>query len=257
MTRRRGCVQYDGAVEADILGAMTHPRCVGWGEIRLDHHYDNSRPVQQPICTRQLRHAVRLGKPLKIHTREADEDTERILKEEVLREHRVHVHCFTDSPAFAQRLLDWFPNLRCSERRHDVAQRRHQDALIRLALTSAGSTIAVGRAARALALAHATQELLAPVSKPTGRTVSAPIYTSPRFISVADEEGKEAKGKKLPLCHSGDGSVDGRGATTQGENRAEEGKKAEEGKEGAWDASRVMRVARAGRVWGLTCRLSL
>ncbi|KAF7330612.1 hypothetical protein MSAN_02455000 [Mycena sanguinolenta] len=103
---------YDDAVEADILEAMTHPRCVGWGEIGLDYHYDNSpRPVQQAVFARQLRHAVRLGKPLTIHTREADEDTERILKEEVPREHRIHIHCFTDSPAFAQRLLDWFPNL--------------------------------------------------------------------------------------------------------------------------------------------------
>ncbi|KAF7377499.1 hypothetical protein MSAN_00171900 [Mycena sanguinolenta] len=73
---------YDDAVEADILEAMTHPRCVGWGEIGLDYHYDNSpRPVQQAVFARQLRHAVRLGKPLTIHTREADEDTERILKE--------------------------------------------------------------------------------------------------------------------------------------------------------------------------------
>jgi TatD DNase family protein len=72
--------------------------------------------------------AVGLGKPLTIHTREADEDTERILKENVPQDHKVrinpkflfkllivlvqiHIHCFTDSPDFAQRLLDHFPNL--------------------------------------------------------------------------------------------------------------------------------------------------
>jgi TatD DNase family protein len=109
---------------------MAHPRCVGWGEIGLDYHYDNSpREQQQEVLRRQLRHAVRLGKPLTIHTREAEEDTERILKEEVPKDHKVqssgldiplfcspysmqiHVHCFTDSPQFAQRLLDHFPNL--------------------------------------------------------------------------------------------------------------------------------------------------
>lgn len=69
---------------------MAHPRCVGWGEIGLDYHYDNSpRAVQQTVFTRQLRQAVRLGKPLTIHTREAEEDTERILKAEVPREHKV------------------------------------------------------------------------------------------------------------------------------------------------------------------------
>jgi TatD DNase family protein len=69
---------------------MTHPRCVGWGEIGLDYHYDNSpRDIQQSIFTRQLRNAVKLGKPITIHTREAEEDTESILKEEVPKDHKV------------------------------------------------------------------------------------------------------------------------------------------------------------------------
>ena len=69
---------------------MAHPRCVGWGEIGLDYHYDHSpRDVQQRVFTRQLRAAVRLGKPLTIHTREAEDDTERILKQEVPLDHKV------------------------------------------------------------------------------------------------------------------------------------------------------------------------
>lgn len=69
---------------------MKHPRNVGWGEIGLDYHYMNSkREVQQEILQRQLRKAVSLGKPLTIHTREADEDIERILKEEVPKDHKV------------------------------------------------------------------------------------------------------------------------------------------------------------------------
>ncbi|KAK7451679.1 hypothetical protein VKT23_012356 [Stygiomarasmius scandens] len=103
---------YNDKVEAEILEAMTHPRCVGWGEMGLDYHYDNSpREIQQQVFARQLRHAVRLGKPLTIHTREADDDTERILKEIVPKEHPIHIHCFTDEPSFGQRLLDHFPNL--------------------------------------------------------------------------------------------------------------------------------------------------
>ncbi|KDQ63173.1 hypothetical protein JAAARDRAFT_29180 [Jaapia argillacea MUCL 33604] len=103
---------YTDAVEKDILEAMAHPRCVGWGEIGLDYHYDNSpRETQQEVLTRQLRQAVRLGKPITIHTREAEEDTERILKAEVPRDHKIHVHCFTDSPEFALRLMEHFPNL--------------------------------------------------------------------------------------------------------------------------------------------------
>ncbi len=69
---------------------MSHPRCVGWGEIGLDYHYDNSpREIQRDVFIRQIRQAVRLGKPITVHTREAEEDAERILKEEVPKDHRV------------------------------------------------------------------------------------------------------------------------------------------------------------------------
>ena len=74
------------------IGAMAHPRCVGWGEMGLDYHYDNSpRDIQQKVFIRQLKQAVKLGKPLTIHTREADDDTERILKEHVPQEHKVRM----------------------------------------------------------------------------------------------------------------------------------------------------------------------
>jgi Tat protein secretion system quality control protein TatD with DNase activity len=69
---------------------MNHPRCVGWGEIGLDYHYDNSpRDIQKAVFIRQLRQAVKLCKPLTIHTREAEEDTELILKQELPKEHKV------------------------------------------------------------------------------------------------------------------------------------------------------------------------
>ncbi|KAI8994021.1 hypothetical protein BD414DRAFT_481146 [Trametes punicea] len=103
---------YNDDVEREILQAMSHPRCVGWGEIGLDYHYDNSpRDRQREIFIRQLQQAVRLGKPLTIHTREAEEDTERILKEHVPKDHRIHIHCYTDSPEWAWRMLEHFPNL--------------------------------------------------------------------------------------------------------------------------------------------------
>jgi Tat protein secretion system quality control protein TatD with DNase activity len=77
---------------------MAHPRCVGWGEMGLDYHYDNSpRDIQQRIFIRQLRLAVKLAKPLTIHTREAEEDTLRILKEEVPKDHRVSHSTFLPS----------------------------------------------------------------------------------------------------------------------------------------------------------------
>lgn len=63
---------------------MKHPRCVGLGEVGLDYHYMNSpQEVQRAILKRQLKLAIECGKPITVHTREADDDTERILKEEV------------------------------------------------------------------------------------------------------------------------------------------------------------------------------
>lgn len=89
---------------------MAHPRCVGWGEIGLDYHYDNSpREQQQEVFIRQLKQAVRLGKPLTIHTREAEEDSERILKEYVPKDHRVS-RCYIPlvDQSTLKRLLDTY-----------------------------------------------------------------------------------------------------------------------------------------------------
>jgi TatD DNase family protein len=72
------------------------------GEIGLDYHYDFSpRVVQQAVFRGQLRLARELGAPVVIHTREADEDTVRILREEGGGEVRGVLHCFTGTAALA------------------------------------------------------------------------------------------------------------------------------------------------------------
>ncbi|KPV76381.1 uncharacterized protein RHOBADRAFT_52397 [Rhodotorula graminis WP1] len=68
---------YSDELERKFLEAHKHPRCVGWGEIGLDYHYDNSpRDVQQEVLRRQLRTALASdkNKAITIHTREADDD---------------------------------------------------------------------------------------------------------------------------------------------------------------------------------------
>lgn len=75
------------------------------GEIGLDYHYDFSpRDVQREVFVAQLKLAGRAGKPIVIHTREAWEDTLRLL-----REHWPGggiMHCFTGGPAEARQALD-------------------------------------------------------------------------------------------------------------------------------------------------------
>lgn len=104
--------RYTPAVEAAIAEALRHPRCVAYGEIGLDYHYDFSpRDVQRRVFIRQLEVATASGKPVVIHTREADDDTLAVMRDHLPRDWPVHVHCFTSSQALAESLLADFPSL--------------------------------------------------------------------------------------------------------------------------------------------------
>jgi len=79
----------------------------GLGEIGLDYHYDFApRDVQQQVFREQIRLARQRQLPIVIHTREADEDTFRILEEENARDIGGVFHCFTGDRAMARRALD-------------------------------------------------------------------------------------------------------------------------------------------------------
>ena len=72
------------------------------GEIGLDYHYDFSpRDVQQAVFRGQVRLARELSLPVVIHTREADEDTITVLREEGGGEVCGVLHCFTGGPSLA------------------------------------------------------------------------------------------------------------------------------------------------------------
>ena len=103
---------YTPELEAKLELVMAHPKTVAWGEIGLDYHYDFSpREIQREVFAQQIRKGVEMGKPLIIHTREAEADTLAIMNAEIPRAWKVHVHCFTSSPAMAEKLLTDFPNL--------------------------------------------------------------------------------------------------------------------------------------------------
>jgi TatD DNase family protein len=97
-----------GATSADLreLEALCRdPDCVAVGECGLDYHYDRSpREVQREVFAAQARLAKSAGKPLVVHTREADLDTASILERELGSAGGV-IHCFTGDWAAAQRYL--------------------------------------------------------------------------------------------------------------------------------------------------------
>jgi TatD DNase family protein len=77
------------------------------GEIGLDYHYDFApREVQQQVFREQIRLGHRIRRPIVIHTREAEDDTFRILTEERASEIGGVFHCFTGDRDMARRALD-------------------------------------------------------------------------------------------------------------------------------------------------------
>ena len=90
------------------LDALPLARAVG--EIGLDYHYDFSpRDVQHAVFRVQLQLARSRDLPIVIHTREAEDDTLRILAEEGGAALRGVFHCFTgDGDAAARALATGF-----------------------------------------------------------------------------------------------------------------------------------------------------
>jgi TatD DNase family protein len=97
---------YEPDLEKELVELMEHPKMLGWGEIGLDFHYDNSpRPQQVEAFRKQLRKALGLGKPVVIHSREAEDLTCRILEEEFSQGPGGVLHCFSANLETAERCL--------------------------------------------------------------------------------------------------------------------------------------------------------
>ena len=97
---------HDGLGE-EIQQLMEHPKILGWGEIGLDFHYENSPRSQQIEAFRQqLGRAREAGKPVVIHSREAEDLTCQILEEEFSQGPGGVLHCFTGGLEMARRCLD-------------------------------------------------------------------------------------------------------------------------------------------------------
>ena len=82
-----------------------HSKVVAIGETGLDYYYDNSpRDTQREVFRRQLAIANDLSLPVIIHTRDADDDTIELLKNET--SGRGVIHCFTSGEKLADFVLE-------------------------------------------------------------------------------------------------------------------------------------------------------
>jgi TatD DNase family protein len=93
---------------AELIALAEHPKVVGFGETGLDFYYEHSpRADQERSFRAHIAAARETGLPLIVHTRDADIDTLRILREE-------HangpfpglIHCFSASRALAEAVVD-------------------------------------------------------------------------------------------------------------------------------------------------------
>lgn len=106
--------EFSDEILARIENLLAHPKCVAVGELGLDYFYDHSDPVfQAKALNTQLALSIKLGKPIIVHTRDADDDTVKFLTphaRDFLTKHPGKVpgviHCFTGSANLAKSLLD-------------------------------------------------------------------------------------------------------------------------------------------------------
>ncbi len=97
----------EGAAQLTAERLDTTPASRAIGEIGLDYHYDFSpRDVQHAVFRAQLRLAHSRGLPVVIHTREAEEDTLRIIDEESQGRLTGVFHCFSGDARAAHRALE-------------------------------------------------------------------------------------------------------------------------------------------------------
>lgn len=100
--------QHPDVDTAKLVERAQHPRVIGIGESGLDYYYDHSdRDRQRASFRAHLAASRETQLPIIVHTRDAEEDTAAILRDEMGKGAFPGViHCFTASGAFADIALE-------------------------------------------------------------------------------------------------------------------------------------------------------
>lgn len=97
---------WSGELAESLRRFCAEPRVVALGEIGFDFHYLNStKEEQEEAFRRQLRLAQEVSLPVVVHSREAEEETLKILQEESASDTGGVIHCFSGSREMAMRAL--------------------------------------------------------------------------------------------------------------------------------------------------------
>ncbi len=98
---------YTPEIERQLQERLTTPKVVALGEIGLDYYWmEDPKEVQDRVFRRQIAIAKEMNLPISIHTRDAMEDTYKILKEEDIRDIGGIMHSFSGDPEWMKKFLD-------------------------------------------------------------------------------------------------------------------------------------------------------
>ena len=93
---------------AELVEKTRHPKVIGLGETGLDFYYEHSpRKEQEESFRRHIAAAQETDIPIIVHTRDADDDTIRIMRDEMAKSpYRGLIHCFTSTQYLADAALE-------------------------------------------------------------------------------------------------------------------------------------------------------
>jgi len=92
----------------DLLKGASSKKIVGIGECGIDRHYPNYNLQRQvDVFKAQIELALEHNLALVVHSREAYDETLRVLEEYVQHEPRAVIHCFSYDKMFADQVVQW------------------------------------------------------------------------------------------------------------------------------------------------------
>ena len=89
-----------------VKNLKENPKIIGIGETGLDYYYNNSDKEKQLTSFKtHIEAAIECDVPIIVHSRDAEDDTYKILNEYKKQNPKILMHCFTGSKKFSEKLL--------------------------------------------------------------------------------------------------------------------------------------------------------
>ena len=98
--------KFSPQAEIGILEGSKLPNALAIGEIGLDYHYEkHSADLQKKIFLKQLEMGLELKRSFVLHLRDAEQDAFEILQKIDGENIKAHIHCYTGTADFAEKVL--------------------------------------------------------------------------------------------------------------------------------------------------------